>query len=125
MEHTWNYGGHAYPFDISESESMARMCSGLNTLREEIGTPAGGSASENLRGQCMIIRRFFDTVLGEGMGEAVCGTAFSADAHTTAYMEFILFVSGEVSAFREKVAAVEEKYMNRAANLSPADAYGA
>ena len=118
MEHTWYYGGKTYPFDISESESMARMCGGLNTLREEIGALGGDSASDNLRGQCLIIRRFFDTVLGEGTGEAVCGAVFSADAHTTAYMEFILFVSAQVSAFREKVAAVEEKYMNRAAELT-------
>ncbi len=122
MEHTWNYGGQKYPFDISESESMARMCEGLNTLRAEIGVLGGDSASDNLRGQCLIIRRFFDTVLGEGTGEAVCGEAYSADAHTTAYMEFILFVNEQVSAFREKVAAVEEKYMNRAAELEQADA---
>jgi hypothetical protein len=64
MEHTWYYGGKTYPFDISESESMARMCGGLNTLREEIGALGGDSASDNLRGQCLIIRRFFDTVLG-------------------------------------------------------------
>ena len=125
MEHTWNYGGREYPFDISESESMARMCEGLNTLRGEIGMLGGDSASENLRGQCLIIRRFFDTVLGEGMGEAVCGTAYSADVHTSAYMEFILFVSDQVNAFREKAAAVEEAYRNRAAELEPAGAYGA
>lgn len=124
MEHTWNYGGQTYPFDISESESMARMCTALNVLREEIGVLGNDSASDNLRGQCQIIRRFFDTVLGDGTGEAVCGAAFSADAHTTAYMEFILFVSGQVNAFREKVAAVEEKYMNRAAGLPQTDAYG-
>ncbi len=124
MEHTWNYGGQKYPFDISESESMARMCEGLNTLRAEIGVLGGDSASDNLRGQCLIIRRFFDTVLGEGTGEAVCGEAYSADAHTTAYMEFILFVNEQVSAFREKVAAVEEKYMSRAADVAQADAYG-
>lgn len=125
MEHIWNYGGGNYPFDISESESMARMCEGLNTLRDELGRLGGDNASENLRGQCGIIRRFFDTVLGEGTGEAVCGTAYSADAHTTAYMEFILFVSDQVNAFREKAAAVEEKYRERAAGLVCADAQNA
>lgn len=125
MEHTWNWNGTEYPFDISESESMARMCSGLNVLREDIGALGGANASDTLRSQCQIIRRFFDTVLGEGTGEAVCGEAFSADAHTTAYMEFILFVNAQVSAFREKVAAVEEKYMNRAAEMEQAGTYGA
>ena len=127
MEHTWNWNGTEYPFDISESESMARMCEGLNALRGDIGMLGGEavSASDTLREQCQIIRRFFDTVFGEGAGEAVCGEAYSADAHTTAYMEFILFVNAQVSAFREKVAAVEEKYMNRAADLEQAEAYGA
>lgn len=127
MEHTWNYGGQAYPFDISESDSMARMSAGLSELREAIGALGGngGSASEVLRDQCLIIRRFFDTVLGDGIGEAVCGAAYSADAHTTAYMEFILFVNEQVSAFREKAAAVEAKYMSRAEQMPQADAYGA
>lgn len=127
MEHTWNWDGKEYPFDISESESMARMCEGLNALRGDIGAlgNGGASASDTLREQCRIIRRFFDTVLGEGTGEAVCGEAYSADTHTTAYMEFILFVNAQVGAFREKVAAVEEKYMSRAADLEQAEAYGA
>ncbi len=120
MEHTWNYSGQKYPFDISECDSMARMCEGLNALRSELGTLGGDSASDNLRAQCLIIRRFFDTVLGAGTGEAVCGAAYSADAHTTAYMDFILFVSDQVNAFRKKAAAVEEKYMSRAAELEQA-----
>ena len=121
MEHIWNYGGKEYPFDISESENMTRMCDGLNALRGEIGGLGGTEAGDTLREQCRMIRRFFDTVLGDGMGETVCGTAYSADAHTTAYMEFILFVNAQVTAFREKVAAVEEKYMSRAAEM---EAYG-
>ena len=126
MEHTWIRDGKEYPFDISESECMARMCGGLNTLREDIGMLGDGiSASDTLRGQCRIIRRFFDTVLGEGTGEAVCGAAYSADAHTTAYMEFILFVNEQVNAFREKAAAVGETYLNRAAEMEQAEAYGA
>ena len=127
MEHTWNWNGTEYPFDISESESMARMCEGLNALRGDIGMLGGEavSASDTLREQCQIIRRFFDTVFGDGAGEAVCGEAYSADAHTTAYMEFILFVNAQVSAFREKVAAVEEKYMNRAAEMEQTGTYGA
>jgi len=126
MKHTWVWNGKEYPFDISESECMARMCGGLNTLREDIGMLGDGiSASDTLRGQCRIIRRFFDTVLGEGTGEAVCGAAYSADAHTTAYMEFILFVNEQVNAFREKAAAVGETYLNRAAEMEQAEAYGA
>lgn len=127
MEHTWIWDGKEYPFDISESESMARMCDGLNVLREDIGMLGNGSASagDTLREQCQIIRRFFDTVLGEGTGIVICGEAYSADAHTTAYMEFILFVNAQVGAFREKVAAIEEKYMSRAAEMTQAESYGA
>ena len=122
MEHIWNYGGNEYTFDISESENMTRMCGGLNALRDEIRVLDDTDAGDTLREQCRMIRRFFDTVLGDGMGETICGTVYSADAHTTAYMEFILFVNAQVTAFREKVAAVEEKYMSRAAEM---EAYGA
>lgn len=123
----WTWNGREYPFDISESESMARMNDGLNELRfdnENLGM-AGLVGSSALREQCMIIRKFFDTVFGEGMGEDICGKAYSASAHTMAYMEFILFVNSQVTAFREAVAAVEAKYKNRVENIQQAGAYGA
>ncbi len=125
MNHTWIWNGQEYPFDISESESMGRMCEGLAVLRGDINGLCGDSASDALREQCLIIRRFFDTVLGEGTGVKICGEAHSADAHTTAYVEFILFVNAQVNAFRDRMAAVEEKYMNRAASMPQDEAYGA
>lgn len=128
MDHTWIYNGKEYPFDISDSENMGRMCKGLDILRGDIsGLGGGASASDTLREQCGIIRRFFDIVFGEGTGAEVCGEAFSADAHTTAYVEFIMFVNAQVSAFREKMAAVEEKYMSRAEQAESVQeaAYGA
>ena len=117
MNHLWTYNGAEYPFDISESESMGRMCCGLNTLRKEIGSLPETGASDALRSQCLIIRRFFDTVLGDGCGVNVCGADYSADAHTTAYVEFISFVNTQVNSFREKMAALEEKYCDRAEQL--------
>lgn len=130
MNHTWIYNGKEYPFDISDSENMGRMCRGLDVLRGDISVLGGDgtSAPDTLREQCGIIRRFFNTVLGEGTGVTVCGEAFSADAHTTAYVEFILFVNAQVTAFREKMAAVEEKYINRAEQAEQFEqeqAYGA
>ncbi len=126
MDHIWQYNGANYPFDISESENVDRMHQGLNALRGDIrhlGTPGEGDTGAALKEQCLIIRRFFDTVLGDGCGETICGTAFSADAHTTAYVAFIGFVNEQVTAFREKMAAVEAKYMERAKQAEPA--YGA
>lgn len=121
-KNVWVWNGHEYPFDISESDSMAKMNEGLLALRvdNERLCAAGHIGSDALREQCMIIRKFFDSVFGEGMGEAVCGIPYSASAHTMAYMEFILFVNAQVNAFREAVAAVEEKYMSRAADMPKA-----
>ena len=126
MTRTWQYNGASYPFDISESENVDRMHQGLNDLRGDIrqlGTPGEENTGGALKEQCLIIRRFFDTVLGDGCGEAICGAAFSADAHTTAYVAFIGFVNEQVNAFREKMAAVEAKYIERAEAAEPA--YGA
>jgi len=117
MEHTWQYGGVCYPFDISESGSVERMYQGLSTLRGDVrrlGVPGKKDTGAALKEQCLIIRRFFDTVLGDGCGEAVCGAAFSADAHTMAYVAFIGFVNAQVEAFRQKMEAVEAKYAERA-----------
>ncbi|MGN1346533.1 MAG: DUF6673 family protein [Eubacteriales bacterium] len=122
MDHVWNYGGAEYLFDVSESENMGRMCRGLEALRGDIGGLAGETAEDALREQCCIIRRFFDAVLGDGTGVKVCGEAYSADAHTTAYVEFILFVNEQVNRFRTKMEAVEEKYRGRAAQMT--QAYG-
>ncbi len=124
MNHTWVYNGQEYPFDISDSENMGRMCRGLDALRSEIGGLDGTDApEESLKEQCGIIRHFFDIVFADGAGRAICGEAFSADAHTTAYMEFILFVNAQVTAFREKMEAVEAKYCGRAEQADAA--YGA
>lgn len=118
----WVWNGNEYPFDISESESMAKMNEGLQALRvdNERLCAEGHIGSDALRLQCMIIRKFFDSVFGDGMGEAVCGKPYSASAHTMAYMEFILFVNAQVNAFREAVAAAEKKYMSRAADMQRA-----
>ena len=126
MSHTWKYNGASYPFDISESGNVDRMHQGLNALRgdlRQLGVPGEGDTGGALKEQCLIIRRFFDTVLGDGCGETICATAFSADAHTTAYVAFIGFVNEQVTAFREKMAAVEAKYMERAETADAA--YGA
>lgn len=126
MEHTWVYNGHEYPFDISNSEHMGRMCHGLEALRTDIDTLGGKDApEESLKAQCGIIRRFFDIVFTDGAGADICGEAYSADAHTTAYMEFILFVNAQVTAFREKMEAVEAKYCARAEMTEQDTAYGA
>lgn len=117
MKHIWKYNGGSYPFDISESGNVDRMHQGLNALRgdlHQLGIPGKGDAGGALKEQCLIIRRFFDTVLGDGCGETICGTAFSADRHTTAYVAFIGFVNEQVTAFREKMAEAEAKYMERA-----------
>lgn len=126
MNHTWKYNGADYPFDISESGNVERMHQGLSGLRgdlRQLSVPEEGDTGAALKEQCLIIRRFFDTVLGDGCGETICGTAFSADAHTTAYVAFIGFVNEQVTAFREKMAAVEAKYMERAETADAA--YGA
>ncbi len=126
MNHTWVYNGQEYPFDISDSENMGRMCRGLEALRTDIGTlGTSGTPEESLREQCEIIRHFFDIVFTDGVGVNICGEAFSADAHTTAYMEFILFVNAQVTAFREKMEAVEAQYCGRAEMAEQGVAYGA
>ena len=73
MEHTWYYGGKTYPFDISESESMARMCGGLNTLREEIGALGGdsvqcGRAYDGIHGVYSVCQRAGECVPRKGRG---------------------------------------------------------
>ena len=124
MNHTWIWDGREYPFDISESECMERMCRALAVLREAVGGLGEKGISETIREQCRIIRGFFDAVLGDGTGVEICGEAYSADAHTTAYVEFILFVNEQIGAYRSKMEAVEARYMHRAAQ-SQGEAYGA
>lgn len=125
MKHIWTYNGTSYPFDISDSGNVDRMHQGLNALRgdlRQLGIPGEGDTGDALKEQCLIIRRFFDTVLGDGHGETICGTAFSADKHTTAYVAFIGFVNEQVTAFREKIAEVEAIYRERAEQTETADA---
>lgn len=117
MEKIWEYGGVDRPFDVSSSEGISALMEALGTLRaENKGNESDGGkrdVSAMVREHCLILRGFFDRIFGDGQGEDICGSEFSAEAHTLAYMDFITFVEREAENFRRAAAMIEEKYMER------------
>jgi len=128
MNHFWIYEGREYAFDISESECMARVNSALTELRaalhrkelsvDNTDDVSVADTSAAIAGYCKIVRRFFDTVFGEGEGTVICGEKLSAEDHTAAYMEFILFMDAQVKAFARLPDIIGEKYASRVDNLA-------
>lgn len=115
MEKIWEYGGVDRSFDVSSSEGISALMAALCILRAE--NKNNGSEKKDVsamvREHCMILRGFFDRIFGDGQGEEICGSEFSAEAHTLAYMDFITFVEREAENFRRAAAKIEEKYMDR------------
>ncbi len=108
MRHIWSFGGQDYRFDISEARCAERLERALEALREEICDGCADKyTAPSLERHCRMIEAFFDTVLGEGCGKTVCGGGESAEAHSEAYVDFILFVNSEVRRLSELTAQIE------------------
>lgn len=122
MNHTWIYGGREYHFDISSCECIEKVTSALGKLRGEADLIdcTGNGTAEVIRLHCTMLREFFDTVFGSGMGVEICGEELSAENHSTAYIEFILFINTQVEALSNLRAEIEEKYLYRIDALASA-----
>lgn len=123
MEHIWNVSGRAYEFDVSDSECMKKLNHALTVLCEECAdsaeiTEVGGTIEHH----CTMIAAFFDTVFGEGAGEAICGVRHSAEQYTLKYVDFIVFVNRQVEAFSELCRTIEDKYLGTLETISEASA---
>lgn len=114
----WN--GAEYEFDARDADDAERFEKAIDQMgKEEAELPKAGKASELIRGQCAMLKRFFDRVLGEGAAVAVCGEKDNYHNCTAAYKAFLELVKEQ----KDDILSTKNsfaKYSNRNRRAIPA-----
>lgn len=114
----WTWNGRTYPFDVSEAGCMGRLLGALEGLRTNLAQfRREQDADVMLSCHCGILQEFFDDLFGEGAGEALCGKSLSAEAYSSAYIDFMDLVNGQIDALNRLREDAEKRYLERAAVL--------
>lgn len=120
----WKWNGQVYWFDITKPEHMTRLILGLTALKGSLATrPQNTDADLELSVHSEILRHFFDIVLGEGVGEELCGRSCSS-AYALAYLDFMQCVSAQFEWMESLVDAAEQQYRKLGAALGWVTAMG-
>lgn len=92
----FRYNGAEYEFDARDADEVKRMEAAVDQMgAEERDIPKDGRASDMYRAQCDMLKRFFDRILGEGAGVALCTEKNNIAVHYDAYEQFLAFVSAQ------------------------------
>lgn len=114
----WN--GAEYEFDARDADDAERFEAALEQMRkDEEALPKEGKASSLIRGQCSIIKRFFDCVLGDGAAIAICGEKDNYHNCVEPYKAFLEMVKAQ----KDDILSAKNyfaKYSNRSRRAIPA-----
>lgn len=116
----FEYNGAEYEFDFGDAENAERYEAAIKQMEaDEKALEKSGATSAIIRGQCVFLKRFFDNVLGDGAGNAVCGEKDNIRSCYSAYDEFLSFIRSQnqsLIAFKNNFG----KYSNREQRRHPA-----
>lgn len=88
--------GAVYDFDVRDADDAEKFENAVEKMRdEEKSIQKDGKASDIIRKQCKMIKRFFDNCLGEGAGIALCTDKSNISDHYDAYESFLLMVRSQ------------------------------
>lgn len=86
----FEYNGEKFEFDVRDADDAEKFEVAINDLSEaEKSAPKDGKASTQIRITCRAIKKFFDTCLGDGAGEKICGKKDNVAPHYDAYEKFL------------------------------------
>lgn len=106
----WKWNGQVYRFDILDADDMFRLITGLTVFKAALATlRQDGDADLEMAAHSGILRDFFDTIWGEGVGTALCGHSY-ASAYSLAYLDFMEHVRAQLDWLEETLAAAEVRY---------------
>lgn len=115
----FNYNGAEYVFDVSDAEDSERMDVAVkNMANNEKTMDKVGTNAEIIRGQCKVIKSFFDDIFGEGAGVALCTEKSNLTVHYNAYDAFLDFVRVQKDALLSRGNSYK-KYSNRQQRRHP------
>ena len=89
----FEYNGASYEFDVRDADQSEVFEDAIAKMEEEEkALPKDGKASAIIRAQCTMLKKFFDRVLGEGAGNALCTEKSNISVCYDAYEQFLLMV---------------------------------
>jgi len=113
------YNDIEYSFDVSDADDADKLEAAYSKMSaREKSLSKDGKSSDIIRGQCSLIRSYFDDIFGEGAGVALCSERFSLMSHYDAYDAFLEFVRNQKSAILER-GNMYRQYSNREQRRHP------
>lgn len=92
----FQYNGVEYEFDVRDADASEKFEDAVDKMQaEEIAMPKAGKTSELIRAHCKLIKDFFDRVLGDGAGDAVCSEKNNISLCYGAYEAFLEVVRSQ------------------------------
>lgn len=86
----FKYNGAEYECDVRDADTSERFEDAVEKMKEEEkNLPKTGKTSELIRAHCKLIKDFFDRVLGEGAGNALCTEKSNVSKCYAAYEAFL------------------------------------
>lgn len=109
---TFSYNGAEYEYDIRDADMAEKFENAIEDMKvDEKNQPKTGKISELIKYQVAFLKKFFDTVLGEGAGDAICGEGNKLDVCYEAYESFLNLISEQ------------KQYLNVNSTLNPFGKY--
>jgi len=109
----FEHNGASYYFDIRDADCAERFNDALRILgTEEKALPKDGAIHLHIKGQCDMVKNFFDNCLCAGAGDAICTEKSNIRLCYDAYEAFLVLVKEQKEDILEAKNTFA-KYSNR------------
>ncbi len=110
---TFRWNDKEFEFDIRDADQAELLEKAVNDLSAaEKSRPKDGTASQQIRYQCDMLKKFFDTCLGKGAGIAICTDKSKVDLCYDPYEAFLDMVRSQKRYISDKGNTFRQ-YSNR------------
>ena len=108
------YNGKEYPFDFRDADDTEKYEEAFTYLQgEQAKSPKSGKASDILRWNCGVIRKFFDMLFGEGAGKEICGEKDNLGLANQAFVAFMILAKDQSNEIQRDKNTISQITGNR------------
>lgn len=116
----FQYNGVKYEFDVRDADASEKFENAVEKMREEEAAISKiGKSSELIRAHCKLIKDFFDRVLEDGAGNAVCTEKNNISicyAAYEAFLEVVRLQRDDILRAKNTFGKYSNRQQRRAAN---------